>query len=159
MIIDVIDCDIFDDKLVINSLLYFCMFLLLLTHSLIMLTFLLRKSLHLYDTFKEQAHIASTPVGQTLCQLKNKRSEKWRTKRQSRRSVNEKLKLGRGTMGQHQPKFIAAHDAQIQKLKDAESIVRHHKLMLPAVQVGEPELDEHLAMLIADKDEGTSNDQ
>ena len=127
MIIDVTDCDIFDNNLVVNSLWYFCTFSLSLTHSLIMLTFLSRKSLHLYDTAKEQARITSAPVGQTLRQLENKRSENWRTKRRSRRSVNKKLKLGRGTMGQHQAKFIAARDAQIQKLKDAESIVRCHR--------------------------------
>jgi pre-mRNA-splicing factor CDC5/CEF1 len=44
-------------------------------------------------------------------------------------------------MSVHQTKFIAARDAQIQKLKEAESIGRRRKLVLPGAQVGEAELD------------------
>jgi pre-mRNA-splicing factor CDC5/CEF1 len=42
----------------------------------------------------------------------------------------------------HQTKFIATRDAQIQRLKEAESIGCHGKLVLPAAQVGETELEE-----------------
>ena len=37
---------------------------------------------------------------------------------------------------------MAARDAQIQKLKDAEQISKRRKLNLPAAQVGEAELEE-----------------
>jgi pre-mRNA-splicing factor CDC5/CEF1 len=43
--------------------------------------------------------------------------------------------------GDHQTKFIPARDAQIQKLKEAESIGRRRKLALPDAQVGEAELE------------------
>ena len=42
----------------------------------------------------------------------------------------------------HQTKFVPARDAQIQKLKEAESIGRRRKLELPAAQVGEAELED-----------------
>ncbi len=41
----------------------------------------------------------------------------------------------------HQTKFIPARDAQIQKLKEAESVGRRRKLVLPDAQVGEAELE------------------
>src|ERR1700722_7726678 len=101
-----------------------------------------RKSLRLGSmTLPRNKHASLPPLWAKLF-ADSKISENRRTKRRSGRSVNEKLKLGRGTLGRHQAKFIAARDAQIQKLKDGEFIVRHCKLMLPAVQVGEPELDE-----------------
>jgi pre-mRNA-splicing factor CDC5/CEF1 len=37
---------------------------------------------------------------------------------------------------------MAARDAQIQRLKEAESIARRRKLVLPGAQVGEDELDD-----------------
>lgn len=42
----------------------------------------------------------------------------------------------------HQTKFVAARDAQIQKLKEAEQIGKRRKLVLPDAQVGEAELEE-----------------
>jgi pre-mRNA-splicing factor CDC5/CEF1 len=41
-----------------------------------------------------------------------------------------------------QAKFIAARDAQIQKLKEAESIGQWRKLVLPNAQVGGSELED-----------------
>ncbi|KAJ7687575.1 pre-mRNA splicing factor component-domain-containing protein [Mycena olivaceomarginata] len=95
-----------------------------------------------YDTSEEQARVASAPVGQTLRRLENKRKpaeeeEAERKKRQRRESE----KKGGENSG-HQTKFIAARDAQIQKLKEAESIGRRRKLMLPTAQVGETELED-----------------
>ncbi|KAJ7349423.1 pre-mRNA splicing factor component-domain-containing protein [Mycena albidolilacea] len=95
-----------------------------------------------YDTSEEQARVASAPVGQTLRRLENKRKpaeeeEAERKKRQRRESE----KKGGENSG-HQTKFIAARDAQIQKLKEAESIGRRRKLMLPTAQVGEAELED-----------------
>ncbi|KAI0049679.1 hypothetical protein FA95DRAFT_1581584 [Auriscalpium vulgare] len=91
-----------------------------------------------YDTSEEQARLAAAPVGQSLRRLENKRKpeeeEAERKKRQKRSKDGEN--------GPHQTKFIAARDAQIQKLKEAESIGRRGKLMLPPAQVGEAELEE-----------------
>ncbi|KAG6375501.1 pre-mRNA splicing factor component-domain-containing protein [Boletus reticuloceps] len=92
-----------------------------------------------YDTSEEQARITSAPVGQSLRRLENKRrtddDDAERRKRQRRNAENKGNEP-------HQTKFIAARDAQIQKLKDAESIGRRRKLELPAAQVGETELEE-----------------
>ncbi|KAF9532437.1 pre-mRNA splicing factor component-domain-containing protein [Crepidotus variabilis] len=89
-----------------------------------------------YDTSEEQARVAAAPVGQTLRRLENKRKpdaeEEERKKRQKKNDS--------GKEGQHQTKFIAARDAQIQKLKEAESIGRRRKLVLPTAQVSEREL-------------------
>ncbi|KAJ8588540.1 hypothetical protein M405DRAFT_769003, partial [Rhizopogon salebrosus TDB-379] len=93
-----------------------------------------------YDTSEEQARITSAPVGQSLRRLENKRKpdeeEAERRKRQ-RRTAEAK-----GENDGHQTKFIAARDAQIQKLKEAESIGRRRKLVLPNAQVGEAELED-----------------
>ncbi|KAI0670715.1 Cc.Cdc5 protein [Trametes maxima] len=90
-----------------------------------------------YDTSEEQARATTAPVGQTLRRLENKRKpedeEAERRKRQR--------KDGKGD-APHQTKFVAARDAQIQKLKEAESIGRRRKLVLPAAQVGEKELED-----------------
>ncbi|KAI9571152.1 pre-mRNA splicing factor component-domain-containing protein [Boletus coccyginus] len=92
-----------------------------------------------YDTSEEQARITSAPVGQSLRRLENKRKtdddEAERRKRQRRNAENKGNEP-------HQTKFIAARDAQIQKLKEAESIGRRRKLVLPGAQVGETELEE-----------------
>src|SRR6202034_4517188 len=93
-----------------------------------------------YDTSEEQARITSAPVGQTLRRLENKRKpeedEAERKKRQRKAASAKEGKEGSG----HQTKFVAARDAQIQKLKEAESIGRRRKLVLPGAQVGEAEL-------------------
>ncbi|KAI6021496.1 pre-mRNA splicing factor component-domain-containing protein [Pisolithus microcarpus] len=86
-----------------------------------------------YDTSEEQARVTSAPIGQSLRRLENKRKtddeEAERRKRQRQGSV-------------HQTKFVPARDAQIQKLKEADSIGRRRKLELPGAQVGEAELEE-----------------
>ncbi|KAF5387006.1 hypothetical protein D9615_001751 [Tricholomella constricta] len=95
-----------------------------------------------YDTTEEQARVAAAPVGQTLRRLENKRKpeeeEAERKKRQRKSAAGKEGGEGSG----HQTKFLAARDAQIQKLKEAESIGRRRKLMLPAAQVGEAELED-----------------
>ncbi|KAJ7632336.1 pre-mRNA splicing factor component-domain-containing protein [Roridomyces roridus] len=95
-----------------------------------------------YDTSEEQARIAAAPVGQTLRRLENKRkpAEEEEAERKKRQRKNGPGKEGEGSG--HQTKFIAARDAQIQKLKEAESIGRRRKLMLPTAQVGEAELED-----------------
>ncbi|KAF9475324.1 hypothetical protein BDN70DRAFT_841135 [Pholiota conissans] len=94
-----------------------------------------------YDTSEEQARVAAAPVGQTLRRLENKRKpEEEEAERKKRQRKNAAGKEGEGA--QHQTKFIAARDAQIQKLKEAESIGRRRQLVLPTAQVGESELEE-----------------
>jgi pre-mRNA-splicing factor CDC5/CEF1 len=79
-------------------------------------------------------------VGQTLRRLETKRKpEEEEAERKKRQRKDGKD--GDATPG-HQTKFIAARDAQIQKLKEAESIGRRRKLVLPAAQVGEVELED-----------------
>lgn len=95
-----------------------------------------------YDTSEEQARVAAAPVGQTLRRLENKRKpeeEEAERKKRQRKAANGK-EGGEGAG--HQTKFIAARDAQIQKLKEAESIGRRRRLLLPTAQVGEAELED-----------------
>ncbi|KAG8780470.1 Pre-mRNA-splicing factor cef1 [Ceratobasidium sp. 428] len=87
-----------------------------------------------YDTTEEQAKSYSAPVGQSLCHLENKR------KLQEEGAEAKKGK--EGGREPHSTKFIAAHDAQIQKLKEAEQISKRRSLVLPEAQVGEAELEE-----------------
>lgn len=93
-----------------------------------------------YDTAEEQARATAAPVGQSLRRLDNKRKpedeEAERKKRQRRNAENK------GGNEPHQTKFVAARDAQIQKLKEAEQIGKRRRLMLPPAQVGEAELEE-----------------
>ena len=94
-----------------------------------------------YDTSEEQAVITAAPVGQTLRRLENKRKpEEEEAERKKRQRKNDAGKEGEGAS--HPTKFIAARDAQIQKLKEAESIGRRRKLVLPTAQVGEVELED-----------------
>ena len=85
----------------------------------------------------ENARAQTAPVGQTLRRLENKRKpqeeEAERKKRQRKSGPGEEP---------HQTKFVAARDAQIQKLKEAEQISKRRRLDLPAAQVGEAELEE-----------------
>ncbi|KAF9496059.1 hypothetical protein BDN71DRAFT_1446773 [Pleurotus eryngii] len=93
-----------------------------------------------YDTSEEQARITSAPVGQSLRRLENKR--KTDDEEAERRKRQKKAAEGKNGDNSHQTKFLAARDAQIQKLKEAESIGRRRKLVLPAAQVGESELED-----------------
>lgn len=95
-----------------------------------------------YDTSEEQARVASAPVGHTLRRLENKRKpEEEEVERKKRQRKADSAKEG-GEFPQHQTKFVAARDAQILKLKEAESIGRRRKLVLPGAQVGEAELED-----------------
>ncbi|ESK88419.1 hypothetical protein Moror_14741 [Moniliophthora roreri MCA 2997] len=95
-----------------------------------------------YDTSEEQARVAAAPVGQTLRRLENKRKpEEEEAERKKRQRKNAS-----GKEGEHQTKFMPARDAQIQKLKEADSIGKRRKLTLPAAQVGEAEL-EHIVKI------------
>ncbi|KZT56987.1 hypothetical protein CALCODRAFT_453508 [Calocera cornea HHB12733] len=92
-----------------------------------------------YDTSDEQSKTYTAPVGQSLRRLDGKRKpeeEEAERKKRQRRDAEKK-----GTP-QHQTQFVAARDAQIQKLKEAEQIQKRRKLALPAAQVGEVELEQ-----------------
>ena len=78
-------------------------------------------------------------MGQTLRRLKNKRKPEEEAERKKRQRKNGKEG---DAVPVHQTKFIAARDAQIQKLKGIESFGRRRKLVLPAAQVGEVELED-----------------
>ncbi|XP_006458398.1 CDC5 protein [Agaricus bisporus var. bisporus H97] len=91
-----------------------------------------------YDTSDELARVSAPPVGHSLRRLENKRKpEEEEAERKKRQRRNDK-----GDGGPNQTKFVAARDAQIQKLKEADSIGRREKLVLPTAQVGERELEE-----------------
>ncbi|KAI0693886.1 pre-mRNA splicing factor component-domain-containing protein [Cytidiella melzeri] len=91
-----------------------------------------------YDTSDEQARATTAPVGQSLRRLENKRKPE-------EEDAERKKRQRRGKEGENTPqqtKFVPAREAQIQKLKEAESIGRRRKLVLPTAQVGESELEE-----------------
>lgn len=92
-----------------------------------------------YDTSDEQARATIAPVGQSLRRLDNKRKpeeEEAERKKRQRKGGKE------GENAEHQTKFVAARDAQIQRLKEAEQIGKRRKLVLPTAQVGEAELED-----------------
>ncbi|TDL25070.1 Cc.Cdc5 protein [Rickenella mellea] len=93
-----------------------------------------------YDTSDEQARATSAPVGQSLRRLENKRKPEEEEAERKKRARKGGKDGGESTG--HQTKFIAARDAQIAKLKEAEQIGKRRKLMLPDAQVGEAELEE-----------------
>ncbi|KAG9121580.1 Pre-mRNA-splicing factor cef1 [Ceratobasidium sp. 392] len=85
-----------------------------------------------YDTTEEQAKSYSAPVGQSLRRLENKRKPQ-----EEEAEAKKRQKKGKeGANEPHLTKFIAARDAQIQKLKEAEQISKRRSL------VGEAELEE-----------------
>ncbi|KAH7340718.1 pre-mRNA splicing factor component-domain-containing protein [Rhizoctonia solani] len=90
-----------------------------------------------YDTSEEQAKSYSAPVGQSLRRLENKRKPQ-----EEESEAKKRQKKGKEGNEPHSTKFIAARDAQIQKLKEAEQISKRRALVLPAAQVGEAELEE-----------------
>jgi len=80
-------------------------------------------------------------VGQSLRRLENKRKpDDEEVERRKRQRTKEQQ--GKNGNEPHQTKFVAARDAQIQKLKEAEQIGKRRKLMLPPAQVAEAELEE-----------------
>ncbi|KAF8502334.1 hypothetical protein F5888DRAFT_1871873 [Russula emetica] len=91
-----------------------------------------------YNTLEEQACVSKQHLKKSA----------------SLREAERKKRLKRGKEGEnspHQTKFIAACDAQIQKLKEAESDGCQGKLVPPAAQVGETELEEIVKIGNADE--------
>ncbi|KAG9049675.1 Pre-mRNA-splicing factor cef1 [Tulasnella sp. UAMH 9824] len=91
-----------------------------------------------YDTSEEQAKAYAAPIGHTLRRMDNKRKPEEEAAEAKKRAK----KAQEGKEGPHQTKFLAAREAQIQKLKEAEQIGKRRKLVLPTAQVGEAELEE-----------------
>jgi pre-mRNA-splicing factor CDC5/CEF1 len=54
----------------------------------------------------------------------------------------KRQKKGGDDKGNQSTQFIAAREAQIQKLKETEQIIKRRKLNLPQPQVGEAELED-----------------
>ena len=90
-----------------------------------------------YDVNDENAKRLAAPVGQSLRQLEGKR----RIELEDQEDKRKKQKKDKGG-AQQNTQFIAAREAQIQKLKDAEQIIKRRKLNLPQPQVGESELED-----------------
>ncbi|KAG8784532.1 Pre-mRNA-splicing factor cef1 [Ceratobasidium sp. 428] len=91
-----------------------------------------------YNTTEEQAKSYSAPVGQSLCRLETERKPQ-------EEEVEAKKRQKQGKVGANEPhstESIAARDAQIQKLEEAEQVSKRRSLMLPEAQLGEAELEE-----------------
>ncbi|KAG8877262.1 Pre-mRNA-splicing factor cef1 [Tulasnella sp. 331] len=93
-----------------------------------------------YDVSEENARSQAAPIGQTLRRLDNKRKPEEEAAEAKKRA--RKAQEGKEGGGPHQTKFVAAREAQIQKLKEAEQVGKRRKLVLPTAQVGEAELEE-----------------
>ncbi|KAG9008550.1 Pre-mRNA-splicing factor cef1 [Tulasnella sp. JGI-2019a] len=93
-----------------------------------------------YDVSEENAQSQAAPIGQTLRRLDNKRKPEEEAAEAKKRA--RKAQEGKEGGGPAQTKFVAAREAQIQKLKEAEQIGKRRTLVLPAAQVGEAELEE-----------------
>lgn len=91
-----------------------------------------------YDVNAEDNKRYSAPVGQSLRQLEGKR----RVELEEQEEKRKRQKKDKTASGNNNTQFIAAREAQIQKLKEAEQIIRRRKLNLPMPQVGESELED-----------------
>lgn len=90
-----------------------------------------------YDVSDENAKRMAAPVGQSLREIEGKR-------RIDLEDLDERKKKRKNDKGgaQENTQFIAAREAQIQKLKETEQIFKRRKLNLPQPQVGEAELED-----------------
>ncbi|KAK4686870.1 pre-mRNA-splicing factor CDC5/CEF1, partial [Tremellales sp. Uapishka_1] len=91
-----------------------------------------------YDVTEENAKVYAAPVGQSLRALEGKR----KTELEEMEEGNKRRKGNDEKSGGQATQFVAAREAQIKKLKEAEQIIRRRKLNLPMPQVGEAELEE-----------------
>ncbi|KAL7416874.1 pre-mRNA splicing factor component-domain-containing protein [Mrakia frigida] len=91
-----------------------------------------------YDTSDEKNRIHHAPVGQSLAKIEA--AGKRKAPDEDDEGAEKKKKPKQDGPGNSQ--FIAARDAQIKKLKEAEQIGTRRRLVLPGAQVGEAELEE-----------------
>lgn len=90
-----------------------------------------------YDTSEENAKRYDAPVGQSLRQAEGKRRMDMEDGDEKKKR-QKKEKDGKSQNAQ----FIAAREAQLQKLKEAEQVIKRRRLNLPQPQVGEAELED-----------------
>lgn len=90
-----------------------------------------------YDTSEENAKKYDAPVGQSLRQAEGKRRMDMEDNDEKKKR-QKKEKDGSSQNAQ----FIAAREAQLQKLKEAEQVIKRRRLNLPQPQVGEAELED-----------------
>ncbi|KAJ9101085.1 hypothetical protein QFC21_003303 [Naganishia friedmannii] len=90
-----------------------------------------------YDTTEENAKKYEAPVGQSLRQLEGKR----RTDMEDNEDKKKRQKKDKDG-GSQNAQFIAAREAQLQKLKEADQVIKRRRLALPQPQVGEAELED-----------------
>ncbi|KAJ9118608.1 hypothetical protein QFC22_003828 [Naganishia vaughanmartiniae] len=90
-----------------------------------------------YDTTEENAKKYEAPVGQSLRQLEGKR----RTDMEDNEEKKKRQKKEKDG-GSQNAQFIAAREAQLQKLKEADQVIKRRRLALPQPQVGEAELED-----------------
>jgi pre-mRNA-splicing factor CDC5/CEF1 len=91
-----------------------------------------------YDVSEENSKEYETPVGKSLREVDGKR-------RHELEEYDEKSKRQKGGDkggAAQNTQFVAAREAQIKKLKEAEQIVKRRRLNLPTPQVGEAELED-----------------
>ncbi|KAJ9126163.1 hypothetical protein QFC24_002436 [Naganishia onofrii] len=91
-----------------------------------------------YDTGEEKAKKYEAPVGQSLRQLEGKR----RTDMEDNEEKKKRQKKDKDGSGSQNAQFIAAREAQLQKLKEADQVIKRRRLALPQPQVGEAELED-----------------
>ena len=90
-----------------------------------------------YDTSEEKTKQYDAPVGQSLRQAEGKRRMDMEDGDEKKKR-QKKEKDGKSQNAQ----FIAAREAQLQKLKEAEQVIKRRRLNLPQPQVGEAELED-----------------
>ena len=93
-----------------------------------------------YDTSDEKNRVHHAPVGQSLAKIESAGKRKAEDGEDAEKKKKAKSEKEGGAGGNSQ--FVAARDAQIQKLKEAEQIGTRRRLVLPGAQVGEAELEE-----------------
>lgn len=92
-----------------------------------------------YDTSDEKNRVHHAPVGQSLSKIE----AAGKRKAPDEEDGGEKKKKPKSDKdGGGNSQFVAARDAQIKKLKEAEQIGTRRRLVLPGAQVGEAELEE-----------------
>jgi pre-mRNA-splicing factor CDC5/CEF1 len=93
-----------------------------------------------YDTSAEKTRGYHAPVGELLSKLEKRKAD---TVEEEKRKKARKEREGKGKEGgDKNATFVAARNAQIQKLQEAEQIGNRRHLVLPEAQVGEQELEE-----------------
>lgn len=92
-----------------------------------------------YDTSAEKTRGYHAPVGELLSKLEKRKAD---SVEDEKRKKSRKDRDDKDKGGDKNATFVAARNAQIQKLQEAEQISSRRHLVLPEAQVGEQELEE-----------------